>query len=365
MKDIIAENKSAPEQIKNKTFIHPQDKQLADVTTDGFKLPGLIDIHFHGAFGWDFAFGNPQKINEMLDKVLARGITGLFPTLITCPEEQRIQALRDIAKVAADRKRLPVIHGINLEGPFLAAEKRGSHPEECLMAPTMAMLEKWQAECNGLIRIVTIAPELPGAIEFIREASKAGVIIALGHSNADWATTERAIEAGAKHVTHLFNAMPQLNHRQPNLLSCILTRRDDLSVEIIGDCEHVAPELVKFAFSIYENTNIIVVSDAVAPTGMPDGEYDLYNNKLTKCAYRCCLKSTGHLFGGGTMLTDCLPRLNSEAGISWGILGTSVWRNPCNLMKIEPPDTEVYFDTSMKWLASRHRQTWFSPAADE
>lgn len=364
MRDTIVERKTVPSVIAGKTFIHPQDKQHTEAATDGFKLPGIIDIHFHGAFGWDFAFGNPQKIDEMLDKVLATGITGLFPTLITCPEEQRIQALRDIARVAADRKRLPVIHGIHLEGPFLAKERRGSHPEECLMAPTMAMLEKWQAECNGLIRIITIAPELPGAIDFIRAASKTGVIISLGHSNADWATTEKAIEAGARHVTHLFNAMPQLHHRQPNLLGCVLANRD-LSVEVIGDCEHVAPEMVKLVFSIYENTQIIITSDAVAPTGMPDGEYELYNTKLTKCGYRCCLASTGHLFGGGTMLADCLPRLSQEAGISWGLLGTSVWRNPCNLMKIEPPDTEVYFDSAMKWLASRHRQAWYVSATDE
>lgn len=358
MRAPISESKHQPACLAGKTFIHPQDKFLADVSIEGFKLPGIIDIHFHGAYGWDFAFGNPEKISTMLDQVLADGITGLFPTLITCPEEQRLQALRDIACVARQRNRLPILHGIYLEGPFLAARKRGSHPEECLLEPSMALLEKWQKAADGLIKIITVAPELPGAVEFIKEASKTGVIVAIGHSDADWDTTMRAIDAGARHVTHLFNAMPALHHRLPNLLSCVLANRD-LSIELIGDCEHVAPEIVKLVFSLYENNQIILVSDAVAPTGMPDGEHQLYGNVLIKSGCRCCL-GNGNLFGGSTMLSDCLPRLNEKVGISWGLLGTSVWRNPCKLMNIEPPDTEVFYDEKMNWLASRHKHTWFS-----
>lgn len=358
MRALINESKTLPGCLKDRTFIHPQDKLVADACVDGFKLPGIIDIHFHGAYGWDFAFGNPQKIETMLDQVLAEGITGLFPTLITCPEEQRLQALRDIAEVSRNRSRLPVLHGIYLEGPFLAPQKRGSHPEECLMAPSMALLEKWQKAADGLIKIITVAPELPGAIEFIREACKMGVIVALGHSAADWKTTMKAIEAGASHVTHIFNAMPTLHHREPNMLSCVLANRN-LSIELIGDCEHVAPEMVKLVFSLYENNQIIVVSDAVAPTGLADGEHHLYNNILIKSGCRCCL-SNGNLFGGSTMLSACLTKLSEEAGISWGLIGTSVWRNPCRLMKIEPPDTEVFYDSRMNWLASRHKHTWFS-----
>lgn len=358
MREQIIEHKTKPAGLKGKTFIHPQDKLLADTQIDGFTLPGIIDIHFHGAYGWDFAFGNPEKISVMLDQILAEGITGLFPTLITCSEEQRLLALRDIAAVVRARSRLPVIHGIYLEGPFLSPQKRGSHPEQYLMLPSMKLLEKWQKAADGMIKLITVAPELPGAIEFIKEAVKSGVIIALGHSAADWDTTAKAIEAGARHVTHLFNAMPALHHRQPNMLSCILANRD-LSIELIGDCEHVAPEMVKLVFSLYENNQLILVSDAVAPTGLEDGEHHLYNTVLTKSGCRCCL-SNGNLFGGGTMLSACLKRLNEKAGISWGLLGTSVWRNPCKLMEIEPPDTEVFYDNKMNWLASRHNQSWFS-----
>lgn len=358
MSDLFKESKTQPACLQGKHFNHPQDKQHIDVSVDGYKLPGIIDVHFHGAFGWDFAFGNPEKIENMLDKVMANGITGLFPTLITCPEEQRMQALKDIAEVARNRKRLPVIHGIYLEGPFLAPTKRGSHPEDCLLNPSLPLLDKWQKACDGLIKLITVAPELPGAIEFIKEATNMGITISLGHSNADWKTTEKAVTAGARHVTHLFNAMPTFHHREPNMLSYVLANRN-LSIELIGDCEHVAPEILKFVYGIYENNQIILVSDAVAPSGMPDGEFELYNTRLVKSSCRCCLAGGG-LFGGSTLLNQCLHRLSTESGLSWGQLGASVWRNPCKQFGIVPPDTEVFFDTKMNWIGSRHNNhTWY------
>ncbi|PKL45243.1 MAG: hypothetical protein CVV41_03890 [Candidatus Riflebacteria bacterium HGW-Riflebacteria-1] len=358
MTELFTESRSTPDFLIRNTFIHPQDKPNIDYPVDGFKLPGIIDIHFHGAYGWDFAFGDVDKINAMLDQLLTTGITGIFPTLITCSEEQRLQALADIAQVVKTRQRLPIIHGIYLEGPFLAPSRRGSHPEEHLMAPDIELLKKWQKAADGLIKIITVAPELPGALDFIAAARKLGIITALGHSAADWATTEKAVEAGATHITHLFNAMPAFHHRQANLLSYVLANRD-LSIELIGDCEHVAPEIIKLVCNLHENNQIIFVSDAVAPAGMPDGNYQLYGTHLIKSGCRCCLPD-GNLFGGATLLPECLNRLSEQAGMAWGLLGTSVWRTPCNLLDLKTPDTEVYFDQNMQWMASRHAHTWYS-----
>ena len=358
MGEFFSESKHQPICLHGRNFVHPHDKQSADAVIDGFKLPGIIDVHFHGAFGWDFAFGDPDRLETMLDQMLAHGLTGVFPTLITCPEEQRRQALEDIALVVRRRQRLPLLHGIYLEGPFLAPDKRGSHPEDCLLKPSMALFSKWQKAANGLIKIITVAPELPGALEFISEVTRTGVTVALGHSNADWETTEKAVAAGATHVTHLFNAMPALQHRQPNLLSHVLSNRK-VNIELIGDCEHIAPEIIRFIFDIYESSQIILVSDAVAPAGLPDGNYDLYNAKLVKTGCRCCLQNGG-LFGGATLLSDCLPRLVEKAGLAWGMLGASVWRNPCDIFNIRPPETEVYFDTKMNWQATRYNHhTWY------
>ncbi len=352
------ESQNTPNFIAGATFIHPQDKKNAEHQTDGFKLPGIIDVHFHGAFGWDFAFGDIDKIGIMLDQLVITGMTGVFPTLLTCAEEQRLQALADIAQVAKTRRQLPIIHGIYLEGPFLAPSRRGSHPQELLEKPSIELLKKWQKAASGLIKLITVAPELPGAIEFISKACEMGIVVALGHSAANWDTTEKAIDAGASHVTHLFNAMPPFHHRQANMLSHILSRRD-LCIEIIGDCEHVVPEIVKFTCGIQENSQIIFVSDAVAPAGLADGEYEFYGTRLSRCGDRCCLPG-GNLFGGATLLPDCLRRLNQEAELAWGLLGTSVWRNPCRLMKINLPKTEVYFDKDMTWLASKNDHSWYT-----
>ncbi|MFZ5949713.1 MAG: N-acetylglucosamine-6-phosphate deacetylase [Candidatus Rifleibacteriota bacterium] len=358
----IIESRKVPEFVLKKNFVHPQDQLSSSSAIDGFLLPGIIDVHFHGAFGWDFAFGDADKIEEMLDKVLLQGITGVFPTLITCSENQRINALIDIASVIRNRKKPPILHGIYLEGPFLSAARRGSHPEKDLLRPDFALLEKWQDAAEGHIKIITIAPELDGAIEFIEKATESGVVCALGHSDANWQQTQAAIDAGARHVTHLFNAMPALHHRKPNLLSCILANKN-LNIELIGDSIHIAPEMIKLAYSIYESDQIIITSDCVATTGLADGTYDLYGRRLIAAQNSCRLED-GNLFGGSATLISSLKKLGQEEKIAWGLLGTSVWRNPCRLMDIEPPDTEVFFDPDFNWLATRHGHSWYTAELD-
>ncbi|GAB4279379.1 MAG: N-acetylglucosamine-6-phosphate deacetylase [Candidatus Rifleibacteriota bacterium] len=357
MREKVFTGTQKPNSLKKGNFIHPQDNTIMTSNIDGFQLPGIIDIHFHGSFGWDFAFGDVEKLNEMLDKTLQQGITGIVPTLITCSEEQRLKALKDIAQLVKTRKKPPIIHGIYLEGPFLAAEKRGSHPATELLIPDFAKFLKWQEAAEGLVKIITIAPELPGAIEFIEKASAEGIICALGHSNADWETTTKAIEAGACHVTHLFNAMPSFHHREPNMLSCIMSSKN-LSIELIADSIHVSNEILKLSYSIFENDKIILTSDCVATTGLPDGRHQFYNRELIKYENSCRLED-GNLFGGSATLVESLKKLGNGGGIAWGQLGTSVWRNPCSVLAINPPETEVFFDTDFRWLATRSGGEWF------
>ncbi len=181
MNDLLVHSDKRPDFLQKNNFFHPQDKNSLSANFSGYQLPGIIDIHLHGAFGWDFSFGNPDKINHLLDLLLMQGVTGVVPTLITCSEEQRCQALKDIAQVIRTRTKPPLIHGINLEGPFLASEKRGSHPADFLIAPDYEKFKVWQKVAEGNIKIITIAPELPGALEFIKQASNERIICALGH----------------------------------------------------------------------------------------------------------------------------------------------------------------------------------------
>ncbi len=352
---ILAER---PDFIKDNNYFHPQDCKSIESSEDGFKLPGIIDAHCHGAFGWDFSFGDSDKINKMLDQMLCTGMTGVVATIITSPEDQTIKAIKDIVKVVKNRKALPIVHGIYLEGPFLSKEKCGSHPVECLRNPSIELLKKYQEAAEGLIKVVTVAPELPGAIEFIKEAVAMGIVVALGHSAADFATTIKAVEAGATVVTHLFNAMPSLHHRDANILTYVLSHRD-LAIELIADCEHVCPEMLSFVYSFYEPSQIILISDSMATTGLKDGEYKFYNTEIVKKATRCQLKAGG-FFGGALTLPESLKIMAEKTPMSWGLIGTSAWRNPLNHYNLKSHETEVYFDSHMNWICSLlDKNTWF------
>lgn len=348
-----------PDFIQKNNFFHPQDYRGSnDFPNDGFKLPGIIDVHCHGGFGWDFSFGDSEKINQMLDNMVSSGLTGLLATIITSSEEQTPKAIKDIVKVIKTRDALPIVHGIYLEGPFLSKEKCGSHQVDLLREPSIELLKKYQEAAEGMINVVTVAPELPGAIEFIKEAVRMGIHVALGHTNADYKTTLKAVEAGATIVTHLFNAMPQLHHREANILTYVLSHRD-LTVELIADCEHVCPEMLSFLFSFYEASQIMLISDSMATTGLADGEYDFYNTKIVKKGTRCNLK-TGGFFGGATTLPQSLKIMADKTFMSWGLLGTSAWRNQLNHLNLESRETEVFFDSKMNWICSSlDHKKWF------
>lgn len=347
-----------PDFMKDSNYFHPQDCKFVESSEDGFKLPGIIDAHCHGGFGWDFSFGDPDKINTMLDQMLCTGMTGVIATIITSTEEQTLKAIKDIVKVIKTRKALPIVHGIYLEGPFLSKEKCGSHPVDCLRNPSIELLTKYQEAAEGLIKVVTVAPELPGAIEFIEKAVAMNVVVALGHSAADFATTAKAVEAGATVVTHLFNAMPSLHHREANILTYVLSHRD-LAIELIADCEHVCPEMLSFVYSFYEPSQITLISDSMATTGLKDGEYNFYNTQIVKKGSRCQLKSGG-FFGGALTLPQSITTMAEKTPMSWGLIGTSAWRNPLNHYNLEAHETEVFFDSKMNWICSSlDKNTWF------
>ncbi len=353
-----------PEILKNKKFQNLRRKPseaLKDCA--GFCLPGLVDIHIHGAFGWDFSFGNPEKINEMLDRLMMLGLTGVMATMITCPEEQRLKALNDIASVAVSRTRPPAILGIYMEGPFLSPARCGSHQKELLLSPDLIKVEKWQKEARGLIKMITIAPELPQAIPIIRGLKKMEILAAMGHTDADHATAQQALKEGCLHVTHLFNAMRPFTHRDPTVVSAILSD-DRATAELIGDCIHVSPEIMEMTFSILGSSRIALISDAVCPMGLPDGIYRFYENSLEIKEGKCCFTG-GHLFGGGRYLSECLKILMERTNLPLFDLADSVFKTPCRILGIKPPKGKVYFDNKFSWLATRFKGNWYTKSTDK
>jgi N-acetylglucosamine-6-phosphate deacetylase len=252
-----------------------------DAPADSILAPGFIDIHMHGGAGFDVMRASPSELPH-LNKFLARhGVTGYFPTTVAAPLDQTAGALEQLADAiesipdsnhdnAVQAKPL----GIHLEGPFLSHKRRGVHPPEYLVEPTLEIFERlWQA-ARGHVRMLTIAPELPGALEVIAEAARRKVCVSIGHSDAELEAARAGVRAGARHATHTFNAMRPLDHRDPGILAEVLTD-NQLSADIIADGIHVAPEVVKLFLRAKGFERSVLITDATAAAGMPDGIYQL------------------------------------------------------------------------------------------
>jgi N-acetylglucosamine-6-phosphate deacetylase len=248
---------------------------------DDVIAPGYVDLHIHGSAGYDVMDDTADALPAIEQLLVRHGVTSYFPTTVTAPMDTTLRALERLADAIERRERnnadgkiraLPL--GIHLEGPFISHVRRGVHPPENLLAPTLALFEQFWQAARGRIRMMTIAPELEGSAEVIAEAARRGVCVSLGHSDADFAAAERGIAAGARHATHTFNAMRPLDHRSPGILGAVLTDRR-VSADIIADGVHLDPAIVKLFADAKGPAQTVLITDATSATGMPDGRYRL------------------------------------------------------------------------------------------
>ena len=238
--------------------------------------PGFIDIHIHGNAGHDVMETDDSAFQAIGTAMAKHGVTSYLPTTVTAPEDRLLRALEHLGKKisARDHRGGSRPLGIHLEGPFISHIKRGVHPPENLVQPSPRALEQfWQAS-GETIKVMTIAPELPGATATIQLARKLGVRSSLGHSNATYDETLKGISAGAEHATHTFNAMRPLNHREPGVLGAALSD-DRLTADIIADGIHTDPAMVKLFLRAKGSERAILITDAISATGMGNGRYKL------------------------------------------------------------------------------------------
>ena len=253
----------------------PGDAQVIDFP--GSTLgPALFDVHNHGAKGHDVMEATPAALDAIGSFLSSRGTGSYLATTVTAPLNTTLWSLSGLAKLlerpAVAGQARPI--GIHLEGPFLSHSKRGVQPVEHLLAPDIATFDRFFDAAEGHIRLMTLAPELPGAVELAAHATARGVRVSLGHSNATAAETRAAIAAGAVSATHTFNAMRPLDHREPGILGTVLTC-DTLFAEMICDGIHTAREMAKLWWRAKGPERAILVTDAMSAAGMPDGEYQL------------------------------------------------------------------------------------------
>lgn len=285
-------------------YIAPQsgDSRVLD-STDCYVIPGLVDLHFHGCRGEDFSDATPDGLQVMADYELSRGVTYICPAGMTLGEDQLMRICRNAAEHRKHAAHGAELVGIHLEGPFLSEAKKGAQNGAYLHAPDAAMLHRLQEAAGGLVKLVTLAPELPGSLEFIHAAE--GITVSIGHTTADYETACMALDAGARHVTHLYNAMPPFTHRAPGVIGAAFDR-PDTRVELICDGVHIHPSVVRATFRLFGAERVILISDSLRAAGMPDGQYTLGGQDIIVKGNRGTLMDGVTLAGSVTDLMGCL-----------------------------------------------------------
>jgi N-acetylglucosamine-6-phosphate deacetylase len=248
---------------------------------DTVLVPGFFDIHMHGGAGLDVMRASTSELPRLGQFLTTHGVAAYFPTTVAAPLDSTFTALGRLAdaieaaqvfKQDTPAQARPL--GIHLEGPFLSHKRRGVHPPENLVAPTLKIFDDlWQA-ARGHVRMMTIAPEIPGAMEVIAEAARRGVCVSIGHSDAEMPVAINAVAAGARHATHTFNAMRPLDHRDPGILGEVLGD-DRISADVIADGIHVSPPVVQLFLRAKGHERAVLITDSISATGMPDGRYQL------------------------------------------------------------------------------------------
>lgn len=266
-----------------------------------YLIPGLMDIHFHGCVGYDFCDGTMEAVKAMAEYELSNGVTSICPASMTLAEDTLLGIFSN-AKAYHDTEG-STLCGINMEGPFLNETKKGAQNGAYLHKPDVEMFHRCQEAAGGLIKLVTIAPEEPAAMDFI-ESLKDETVLSLGHTTADFDTAAEAFEKGASHVTHLYNAMPAFSHRAPGVVGAACDDKKTY-VEMICDGIHLHPGCVRTSFSMFGDDRICLISDSMMATGMTDGEYALGGQKVIVKGNLATLED-GTIAGSATNLMDCV-----------------------------------------------------------
>ena len=277
-----------------------------------YVIPGLIDVHNHGNSGADFSDGDYDGLVKMAEYLARNGVTSFAPASMTLPYDVLAKAFATARRLADEAPEgAAALRGIQMEGPIFSEKKKGAQNGAYLRDPDFAAFSKLYHDCGGLVRIVDVAPELPGACEFIRQAKEL-CTVSIAHTDANYDEAHAAVEAGVTHLTHLFNAMPALHHRKPGVIGAA-AEAEQVSAEIISDGQHIHPSAVRLAFRLFGAERMVLISDALRCCGMPDGEYELGGQAVFLKGGVARL-ADGTIAGSATNLYDCMLR-----AISFGI----------------------------------------------
>ncbi len=306
------------------------------LATQQTAIPGFVDVHIHGAGGHDVMEAGKEGMSAVARTVARHGTTSFVATTVTASPDDTVRSVEGIARYIAaqhetDEPRAEVL-GIHYEGPFISPARRGVHPKEWIQLPSADMLERFLHAAAGNARILTIAPELLGAAPCIDAAHKAGVVVAMGHTDATYEQARAGMARGVHHAVHVYNAMRPFSHRDSGVIGAVLTS-PDVTAELIADGVHVEEAAMRLLLQAKGAGRVILVSDGVSATGMPDGKYMLGKIEVTVSG-GVCRNSEGNL-AGSTLTLDRALRNIVALGIPLPDAIRMLTVNPATLLGIE------------------------------
>lgn len=276
-----------------------------------YVIPGLIDLHFHGCMGDDLSDASVEGLHRIAAYEARRGVTAICPASMTLPHDRLMAIMANVGAFEADAREAELV-GMNMEGPYISPDKVGAQNPDYVRPASLAEFDELQAAARGRIKLVDVAPEEPGNLDFIRAAHDE-VRVSLAHMCADYDTAKAAFETGAKHMTHLYNAMPGLHHRKPGPIAAG-AETPGVTPELITDGVHVHPAMVRLAFELFGADRVIIISDSLRCCGLEDGTYELGGQNFTLAGRRCTL-ADGTLAGSASDQMSCLRTAVTEMGI--------------------------------------------------
>ena len=296
-----------------------------------YVIPGLIDVHNHGNSGADFSDGDLTGVKTMAAYLAKNGITSFAPASMTLPYDVLAKAFATAKELRQENPAdCAKLQGIQMEGPFFSEKKKGAQNGAYLRNPDFAAFKELFEGCDGLVKIVDVAPELPGAVEFTEKAKNLATV-SIAHTDATYEDAKAVIDAGATHITHLYNAMPGIHHRKPGVIPAG-SENEKVQAELICDGLHVHPATIRLAFKMYPD-RIVLISDALRCCGMPDGEYTLGGQEITLSGGVARLHD-GTIAGSATNLFACMRNAISFGIPAEAAVRAATW-NPAKALGLE------------------------------
>ena len=320
--------------IRNGRIVFGATPQLNEEVIDAeglYALPGLVDLHFHGAVGYDFCDATEEAIQALADFEASKGVLAICPATMTYSEEI-LGGIMDAAAAHKNGKGADLV-GINMEGPFISPDKIGAQNPKYLHHADVGMFRRLQERSGGLIKLVDMAPEEDGALDFIQQCHDE-VRISIAHTCTDYDTAKKAFAAGASHMTHLYNAMPGITHRAPGPIIAAL--EDGAEVELITDGVHIHPAMVRFTFRVFGDDHVVLIADSMMACGLPDGQYSLGGQAVTvRGPVATLTEHPGVIAGSATCLYDCMRRAVLDMDVPLASAVRAASENPARSIGVE------------------------------